>query len=74
MLNPNDVNVAMEERKRQLLHDARLNQLMRQADDDREHTGERLMRLLGDLMIEGGTKLKARSRHADPVYTPHLQM
>ena len=47
---------------------------MQQADDDREHTSERLMRLIGDLMIEGGTKLKARSRRADPVYTPHLQM
>lgn len=61
MYNPTQEMAVMQERKRQLLHAARMHQLFRQAEQDRTQFGERLMALLGDLMISGGRKLKARS-------------
>ena len=65
MLNPNEELAMMEERKRQLLQSARMHQLYQQADDEREQFADRLMTLLGDLMISGGQKLKARSSNAN---------
>ncbi len=81
MFNQTESLAFVEDRKRKLLHEARLNQLVRQAEQDREHAGDRLMKLVGDLMIVGGMKLKARAgatanaaaRRTDPLYTPNLQ-
>lgn len=64
MINPIQQQAIMQDRKRQLLRAARMHQLYRQANDERVQVGERLMNLLGDLMIAGGEKLKARR----PVY------
>ena len=69
MLDPNYQRVVMEENKLKLLRAARLHQLYEQADAERGQFGERLMTLLGDLMISGGQKLKARSTHAPVHYT-----
>jgi Na+-transporting NADH:ubiquinone oxidoreductase subunit NqrC len=64
MLSPIQQQAIMQDRKRQLLQAARVHQLYRQADQERTQIGERLMNLIGDLMIAGGEKLKARR----PVY------
>ena len=63
MLNPMMVEelAQMEERKRELLRAARIHQLYQQADDEQNQAGDRFMTLIGDLMISGGQKLKARS-------------
>ena len=61
MRNPNEEMAVMQERKRQLLHSARMHQLFREAERDRARLGERLLALVGDLMISGGRKLKAHS-------------
>ncbi len=58
MFNRFDEMELQAERRRDLLRAARMHQLYRQADDDRAQLGDRLMTLLGDLMISGGTKLK----------------
>jgi hypothetical protein len=50
-----------DDRRKELLREARMHQLIRQSNRDRAQMGERLMALLGDLMITSGTKLKARS-------------
>jgi hypothetical protein len=68
MLNPNEEHALMEERKRDLLRSARMSQLYQQADDDRAQAGERFMTLIGDLMISGGQKLKARSNSSNARY------
>jgi hypothetical protein len=60
MLSPTQQQAIMQDRKRQLLQAARVHQLYRQADAERAQIGERLMNLIGDLMIAGGEKLKAR--------------
>ncbi len=61
MLNLEQELKLREASRRELLRKARLHQLMRQAERDREQVGDRLMALLGDLMISGGKKLKERS-------------
>jgi len=61
MFTPNQERAMMEERKRELLQAARMHQLYQQAEDDQTQLGERFMTLIGDLMISGGQKLKARS-------------
>lgn len=61
MLSPNQEQALMQDRKRQLMQAARMHQLYRQAEHERAQLGERLMTLLGDLMIAGGKKLKART-------------
>ncbi len=60
MLSPNQLQVAMQDRKRDLLQAARIHHLYAQADHEREQIGDRLMNLIADLMIAGGEKLKAR--------------
>ncbi|MEP7291681.1 MAG: hypothetical protein ABI835_07845 [Chloroflexota bacterium] len=70
MLSPNQELAMFQERKRQLIHSARMNQLLRQAEEDRPQFGERLMTLVADLMISSGEKLKARST---PRYTVSAQ-
>jgi hypothetical protein len=69
MLDPNHQQVVMEENRQKLLRAARLHQLYSQADAERAQFGERLMTLVGDLMISGGQKLKARSSHPAIRYT-----
>ena len=49
------------ERRERLLREAKMQQLWNQADEERSQLGERLMGLVGDLMISGGQKLKERS-------------
>ena len=61
MFSPNQEMALLAERKRELLQQARLNELYRKADEDRAQLGDRLMTLVGDLMISGGTKLKERA-------------
>lgn len=72
MYNPANEIAVMQERKQRLLRAARTHQLLRQADWDRARFGERIMALLGDLMISGGRKLKARSGVRYTVETQHL--
>ncbi len=76
MLNQTDSLAYVQDQKRKLLREAKLHQLARQAEHDRAHAGDRLMRLLGDLMIVGGMKLKTRAdaatRSVDPIYTPNI--
>ena len=62
MLSPNQEQAMMQDRKRQLLQAAKMHQLYRQAEQERGQLGERLLMLLGDLIIAGGQKLKARTR------------
>ncbi len=62
MVNPNEEMALMAERRRELLRAAKMHELYNQADRERAQLGERLMGLIGDLMIAGGTKLKARAR------------
>jgi len=64
MFNPKEQIQFAEERRRELLRQARMHQLYRSAERDRARMGERLMAVLGDLMISSGTKLKARSASA----------
>ena len=73
MFTPNQERAMMEERKRELLQAARMHQLYQQAEDDQTQLGERFMTLIGDLMISGGQKLKARSTNANARYTPGTQ-
>lgn len=69
MLDQNYQRAVMEENRQKLLRAARLQQLYTQADEERPQFGERLMALVGDLMISGGQKLKARSAQA-PIRYP----
>ena len=61
MLKPEQEILLLEERKRELMRAAKLHQLYREARDNRPRMSDRLMHLIGDLMITSGTKLKARS-------------
>jgi hypothetical protein len=72
MLNPIEEFAQMEERKRDLLRSARMHELYRKADEEQAQVGERLMTLIGDLMISGGQKLKARSGVRYTVEAQHL--
>ena len=72
MYNPAQEIALMQERRRQLLRSARMHELFRQADWDRLHFGERMLALLGDLMISSGRKLKAHSGARYTVETQNL--
>ena len=61
MLKPEQEILLLEERKRELMRAAKLHQLYREAQDNHPRMSDRLMRLIGDLMITSGTKLKART-------------
>ncbi len=61
MLNPNEQEAIFQERKQQLLQAAKLHELYLRADLERPQFGDRLISVLGDLMISSGEKLKARS-------------
>lgn len=62
MLSPNQEQALMQDRKRELLQAARIHQLYYQAEREQAQLGERLLALLGDLLIAGGQKLKTRRR------------
>lgn len=64
MLNPNEQEAVFQQRKLDLIRAARLHELRLRADMERPQFGERLMTLLGDLMISSGERLKARSSAA----------
>jgi hypothetical protein len=51
---------AIEYRKRELLREAKLYHLMRNAQTDKAKVHERFLALVGDLMISGGSRLKTR--------------
>ncbi|HVU12170.1 MAG TPA: hypothetical protein VHD90_12875 [Phototrophicaceae bacterium] len=71
MFNQFDEMKLMAERRRDLLRAARMHQLYREADENRAQLGDRLMTLIGDLMISGGTRLK---EHAGcPIEAHNLQ-
>lgn len=61
MLSPSQQMAILQEHKRDLLRQARLHRLLSQAEHERPLLGERLMALLGDLMISSGQRLKGRS-------------
>lgn len=63
----------MKEKRDRLMREARKQQLWNRANEDRAQFGERLMALVGDLMISGGQKLKARSDSASVQYTAEAQ-
>jgi len=67
MLNPIEQLAHMEERKQDLIRTARIHELYQQADEDRAQIGDRFMTLVGDLIISGGQKLKARSSSTNSV-------
>ena len=73
MFTPNEELAMMQERKRELLHSARMHQLYQQAEDDHAQLGERFMTLIGDLMISGGQKLKSRSSTSNTQYSAGAQ-
>lgn len=55
---------ATEQRKQNLLREAKLNHLAREAQRDQSKMHERFMTLLADLMISGGSRLKERYNNA----------
>ncbi len=59
-MNVNQERALMEENRRRLMRSLKMHQLYLQADAERPQFGERLLALLGDLMIAGGEKLKSR--------------
>lgn len=72
MLHSDRDILLMEQRKRDLLRQARLQQLYHATDATRAQMTTRLRHLLGDLMISGGERLKgrtasARSLHVQPL-------
>lgn len=60
MFNPFSEFEAVEYRKRELLRQAKIQHLLRNSKRDQVKTHERFLALVGDLMISGGSKLKAR--------------
>jgi len=74
MFNPISEIQAVEYRKRELLREAKLQHLIRKSKREQAKTYERLLALVGDLMISGGSRLKARydaanqSLTSSPVY------
>ena len=61
MWNPNEQEAVFQQRKLDLIRAARLHELQLRAVKEHPQFGERLMTLLGDLMISSGERLKARS-------------
>lgn len=59
-MNDYEKEIALiSERKRRLLREARLQRLADEAQSDRETIQRRFQRLVADVLIEGGTRLKA---------------
>jgi hypothetical protein len=69
-MNDFDKEIAqIADRKRRLLREARLQRLADEAQRDRPTIQRRFQRLVADVLIEGGTRLKAyteRERLARP--------
>lgn len=60
MFNPIIEAKNVETRRRELLRQAKLQALIREARRDQAKLHERMLRLVGELMVSGGTKLVAR--------------
>lgn len=60
MFNPMNEAKAIEYHKRDLMRQAKLHHLMREAQSEQARLHERLLTLVADLMISNGAKLKAR--------------
>lgn len=60
MFNPISEMQAVEYRKRELLREAKIQHLIRKAKREQGKTHERFLAMIGDLMISGGSRLKAR--------------
>ena len=71
MFNPISELQAVEYRKRELLREAKLQHLLRNSQRDQVKTHERLLALVGDLMISGGSRLKARYDDANRSLASH---
>jgi hypothetical protein len=73
MFNPVANAEAVEYRKRQLLREAKVQQLAKELEQDRAKVHERFLAMVGDLMVSGGSRLKKRYEAANqslsaPVY------
>lgn len=74
MFNPISDMQAVEYRRRELIREAKIHNLLRKANHDHAKMHERFLAMVGDLMISGGSKLKTRydaanqSLSARPVY------
>lgn len=51
---------AVEYRKQQMMREAKMHHLMREAIGNKTRLHERLLALVGDVMVESGTRLKER--------------
>jgi hypothetical protein len=71
MFNPISELQAVEYRKRELIREAKLQHLVRKSQQERVKTHERFLALVGDLMISGGSKLKARYDAANQSLRSH---
>lgn len=69
MFNPVTETEFVEHRKRELLREAKLHHLMREAQRDRMKIHQRFLGLVGDLMISGGSRLKARYDAANRTFS-----
>lgn len=73
MFNPVAETQAVEHHKRELMRQARLQQLAKEIQQDQGKLHERFLAMVGDLMISGGSRLKNRYDAANhslsaPVY------
>ena len=71
MFNPISELEAVEYRKREMIREAKIQHLIRRSQRDQVKTHERLLALVGDLMISGGSRLKARYNAANRSLTSH---
>lgn len=72
MFNPISELEAVEYRKRELLREAKIQHLIRNAKRERSQMHERFLALVGDLMISGGSRLKARYDAANRSLASHV--
>jgi hypothetical protein len=64
----------MEQRRRDLLRQARLNHLMTEARRDEPGIQQRLMLMVSDLMIAGGKRLQQRATAAKVWREPSVEI
>jgi hypothetical protein len=62
------------DRKRRLLREARLQRLANEAQRDRPTIQRRFQRLIADVLIEGGTRLKAYTEREPVIRTDSLAL
>ena len=69
MFNPVSEAQAIEHRKRDLLRQAKLQQIAAEVQQDQAKLHERFLAMVGDLMITGGSRLKKRYDAANHAWT-----